>query len=244
MSASSVDVLRWGRERARTGLWRGDREVAVLMPVPSAPIPSAEFLLRCLAVLRERGFTRVMTGALSPIEQSGFLDAGFDVAERLHLLGIDLDSGLPPVPGGLHLVPLRRDDHAAVLRVDTMAFSSFWQFDQSGLDDAMTAPPHTRARVASPEGRFSRHRTVVGYVVCGRAGDRGFVQRLAVDPSMQRHGTGRRLLLDGLAWMRRRGVRRAVVNTQVGNEVALALYLAVGFHEQPMGLSVLAAPLA
>jgi ribosomal protein S18 acetylase RimI-like enzyme len=244
MSAPSVDVLRWGRERARTGLWRGDREVAVLMPVPSAPIPSAEFLRRCLDVLRERGFTRVVTGALSPVEQVGFLDVGFDVAERLHLLGIDLTAGLPAVPAGPALVPIRRRDRPGVLRVDTMAFSSFWQFDESGLDDAMTATPHTRARLAAPEGRLRRRRSVAGYVICGRTGSRGFVQRLAVDPAWQRRGIGRRLLLDGLYWMRRRGVQRAVVNTQVGNEVALALYLAVGFRQQPTGLSVLAAPLS
>ncbi len=244
MKAPSVDVLRWGRERARTGPWRGDQEVAVLTPVPSAPIPSAEFLERCLDVLRERGFRRVVTGALSPIEQVGFLDAGFDVAERLHLLGIECGPGLPPVPAGLHLRPIRRRDHAAVLGVDALAFSPFWQFDRSGLVDAMTATPHTRARVAVTGGPARRHRTIAGYVICGRAGNRGFVQRLAVDPSRQRRGTGRRLLLDGLDWMRSHGVQRAVVNTQVGNEVALALYLAVGFREQPSGLSVLAAPLA
>jgi hypothetical protein len=44
--------------------------------------------------------------------------------------------------------------------------------------------------------------------------------------------------------MRDHGVRRAVVNTQVGNEAAMGLYLAVGFRQQPSGLSVLAAPLA
>jgi ribosomal protein S18 acetylase RimI-like enzyme len=243
MSAPSVDVLRWGRERARTGLWRGDREVALLTPVPSAPLPSKEFLLRCLDVLRSRGFTRVVTGALSPLEQAGFLAAGFGVAERLHLLGIDLDVLTTTVPDGLPLVPMRGSDYEAVLRVDGLAFSDFWQFDRAGLDDAMSATPHSRARLAVPEGRLSRTRTVAGYIVCGRASDRGFVQRLAVDPSMQRLGTGRRLLLDGLAWMARRGVRRAVVNTQVGNDVALALYLAVGFCEQPMGLSVLEVPL-
>ncbi len=243
MSAPSVDVLRWGRERARTGLWRGDREVALLTPVPSAPLPSKEFLIRCLEVLRARGFTRVVTGALSPLEQTGFLAAGFDVAERLHLLGIDLPDVELTVPDGLPLLPMRRRDYPDVLRVDGLAFSSFWQFDRAGLDDAMTATPHTRSRVAAPEGRLSRSRSIAGYVVCGRAGDRGFVQRLAVDPSRQRRGTGRRLLLDGLAWMGRRGVRRAVVNTQVGNDVALALYVAVGFREQPLGLSVLSAPL-
>jgi ribosomal protein S18 acetylase RimI-like enzyme len=214
------------------------------MPVPSAPLPSAEFLKRCLDVLRDRGFTRVVTGALTPIEQVGFLDAGFDVAERLHLLGIDCGPELPPVPAGLPLRSIRRRDHADVLSVDALAFSSFWQLDRDGLVDAMTATPHTRARAAVAGGRRLRPRVVTGYAICGRAGNRGFVQRLAVDPSSQRRGTGRRLLLDGLAWMRDHGVRRAVVNTQVGNEVALALYLAVGFRQQPSGLSVLAAALA
>jgi hypothetical protein len=50
-------------------------------------------------------------------------------------------------------------------------------------------------------------------------------------------------LLDGLTWMRRRGVARALVNTQVGNERALALYLQIGFEEEPAGLSVLSAGL-
>jgi hypothetical protein len=51
------------------------------------------------------------------------------------------------------------------------------------------------------------------------------------------------LLLDGLTWMRRTGVARAVVNTQVGNQAALALYLQIGFKEEPVGLSVLSAGL-
>jgi ribosomal protein S18 acetylase RimI-like enzyme len=214
------------------------------MPIPTAPIPSAEFLKRCLDVLRDRGFTRVVTGALTPIEQVGFLDAGFAVAERLHLLDIDCGPELPAPPPGLRLRPVRRRDHAAVLRVDALAFSSFWQLDRSSLVDAMTATPHTRARAAVATGGLLPPRAVTGYAICGWAGHRGFVQRLAVDPSSQGRGTGRRLLLDGLAWMRDHGVRRAVVNTQVGNEVALALYQAVGFRQQPCGLSVLAAALA
>ena len=47
------------------------------------------------------------------------------------------------------------------------------------------------------------------------------------------------LVLDGLKWMRRRGVERAVVNTQLENEDARRLYLRLGFHEQPPGLAVL-----
>lgn len=235
MSAPSVDVLRWGRERARTGAWRGGTAVAFLNPVPDAPSPSPEFLRRCLATLAERGFTRVVTGALSPLEQAGFLAAGFDVAERLHLLGMDLTGELASVPPG-RTRRAGRTRREEVLAVDAAAFSSFWVFDGRGLDDALSATPRTRFRVIGGP--------VVAYAISGRAGGRGYVQRLAVDPAHHREGLGRLLLLDGLHWMRRHGARYAVVNTQVDNDVALALYTGVGFREESTGLSVLSAGLA
>jgi ribosomal protein S18 acetylase RimI-like enzyme len=238
MGAPSIDVLRWGPERARTGPWRGDRDTAYLAPLPNAPLPSAEFLRRCLATLADRGFHRVVTGALSPIEQTGFLAAGFAVEQNLHLLGLDLTAGLPASPAGLPLRRVPRRRRGDVLAVDRAAFTPFWRFDDQSLADAIAATPRTRFRMAVAD----RDR-VAGYAICGRSGSRGFVQRLAVDPARQRQGTGRRLLFDGLDWMRRRGVPRAVVNTQVGNDVALALYLAVGFQEEPSGLSVLSAGL-
>ncbi len=237
MSAASANVLQCGRERARTGSWRGDRDVAFLAPLADSPPPSVEFLHRCLDTLAQRGYRRVVTGALSPMEQVGFLAAGFDIHEHLHLLGIDLGPDLPSVPDGLPLHRGRRRT-ADVLAVDASAFSAFWRFDEEGLRDAIRATPSTRYRVAVAPGG-----TVAGYAVCGRSGPRGFVQRLAVDPGVQRRGTGRRLLLDGLHWMRRHAVRRALVNTQIGNEGALSLYRAVGFVDEPGGLSVLTAGL-
>jgi ribosomal protein S18 acetylase RimI-like enzyme len=212
--------------------------VAFISPVPDAPLPSAEFLRRCLDTLAARGYHRVVTGALSPLEQAGFLAAGFDVQERLLLLGLDLTGGLPPVPDGHRLRRVRRRRRAEVLAVDRAAFPNFWQFDDNGLADALRATPAVRFRAAVEPGG-----TIAGYAICGRSGGRGFVQRLAVDPNRQRAGTGRRLLLDGLVWMRSRGVVRAVVNTQVGNQAALALYVQIGFKEEPVGLSVLSAGL-
>lgn len=238
MSLASLDVLRWGLERARTGPWRGDGETAYLAPVPDAPLPSAEFLARCLETLAQRGFRRVVTGALSPAEQDGFLAAGFSVQERLHLLGLDLGAGLPAVPDGLPLRRVPRWRRSEVLVVDRAAFSPFWRFDARSLGEALSATPHTRFRMAADPGGG-----VVGYAICGRSGRRGFVQRLAVDPTAQRQGTGRRLLLDGLWWLRARGVERALVNTQMGNDSALTLYRAVGFTDEASGLSVLAAGL-
>jgi ribosomal protein S18 acetylase RimI-like enzyme len=236
MSSPSVDIIRWGRERARTWPWRGDRTVAFLAPVPEAPILSAAFLRRCLTILEERGFARVVTSALSPLEQTGFLAAGFEVAEELHLLSLDLD-GLPPRPA-IDVTRVTAGARAQVLAIDREAFSPFWQLDEHGLDEALAATPRTRFR-----GVRGDDKALVGYAIHGRSGNRGFVQRLAVAPQARRQGIGRGLLLDGLHWMRRRGVRRAVVNTQVGNEVALSLYYDAGFRREPSGLSVMEAGL-
>jgi ribosomal protein S18 acetylase RimI-like enzyme len=227
-------VIRRGPEKVRTSPWQGDDEVALIMPSPGTPFLSSEFVQYCLTQLSGRGFNKVVTGALSPLEQAGFLAAGFDVEQHLSLLSIDISTGLPGVPPGLRLrrVPNRRKDE--VLAVDRAAFGPFWRLGRAGLDDALGATPAVRHRMAvAARGR------VAGYAICGRSGQRGFVQRLAVHPEGQRQGTGRRLLIDGLRWMRRHGVERAVVNTQVGNTGALSLYRNVGFREEPVGLSVL-----
>jgi ribosomal protein S18 acetylase RimI-like enzyme len=248
MSAPATDVLRWGRERVRAGRWRGDARVAFLAPLPAAPVPSAEFLRRCLGTLAEQGFTRVITSALSPVEQTGFLAVGFAEQERLRLLCIDLSFGLPDIPSGPKLARgrFRRD---GVLAVDNAAFAPFWRFDAESLAEAIAATPSSRFRAALVDagtdgGAVRADDRVAGYAVCGRSGTRGFVQRLAVDPALRRAGIGTRLMLDGLHWMRGHGVQRAVVNTQAENEGALALYRGLGFVEEATGLSVLTTGLA
>lgn len=239
MSVPAADVIRKGRERARTSPWRGDDGVAFITPAPEAPFLSADFVRHCLITLADRGFTRVITGALSPLEQAGFLAAGFGVEERLRLLGIDLSAPLPAPPPGFPLRRVPRRRRPEILEVDRSAFVDFWQFDSSGLLEALNATPVVRFRMAVGPGG-----SVAGYAISGRSGPRGFVQRLAVRPDTQRRGTGSRLLLDGLEWMKRHGVVRAVVNTQISNDAALALYLKTGFREEPVGLSVLSSGLS
>jgi ribosomal protein S18 acetylase RimI-like enzyme len=228
-----VDVIKWGPERARTGPWRGDRQVAYLSPLADAPLPSAAFVRRCLDDLAARGYSRVVTGALSPAESSGFLAAGFEISEQLHLLAHDLDA-LPDTPAQARLRRAGRRDHTAVLAVDHRSFPPFWQLDSSGLVDAIGATPHSRFRVADLDA-------VVAYAITGRAGRRGYLQRLAVEPAHGGRGIGTALVVDGLRWLRRRRADQAVVNTQLDNGRALALYERLGFRRQPLGLSVLSA---
>ena len=182
-------------------------------------------------ILAERGYGQVLTAALAPPECRGFERAGFEVRDELHLLSRDLHR-LPDAPA-VRLRRGRRSDRPAALAVDAAAFPAFWRLDDAGLAEALTATPSARFRVATAG------RQLTGYAVTGRAGGRGYLQRLAVDPHRWGQGIGRALVGDALRWLRQRGARDVVVNTQVGNERALRLYEDLGFERQPTGLVVL-----
>jgi len=217
-------------ERARLASWRADGEVAHLSPTAMRPL-SADFVGSCLDRLRARGFTFVVTSALSEAESAGFRRAGFDVQEELELLVHDLNA-IPDV--GHRLRRPRKRERPRVIAVDSAAFESFWRLHQGGLEDALGATPAVRFRV------HGRGEGLDGYVIGGRGAGTGYVQRLAVAPSARSRGLGRSMVGDVLRWMRRHGAARALVNTQRTNEAALALYRACGFRVLPEGLQVLA----
>lgn len=120
-----------------------------------------------------------------------------------------------------------------MLDIDHRAFEPFWRFDHASLKEARRATPTSRFRVA----RIGD--SVVGYAVTGRAGERGYLQRLAVDPSHFGHGLGSALVNDAMSWLSRRGSSTILVNTQERNIRALSLYEHLGFVRQPAGLLVL-----
>jgi ribosomal protein S18 acetylase RimI-like enzyme len=226
------DLTR-GEGRLRITRWRGDATTAYLAPARGQPTTVG--VERSLEVLAGEGYRTAITAALAPAEQAPFLAAGFEVHERLHLLTRGVDELPAGRPIGVTLRRGRRTDRAAILTVDGSAFLPFWHLDGPGLDDALGATPSARLRVAHPEGRD----TLTGYAITGRAGSRGYLQRLAVDPIAQRRGIGAALVVDGLRWLRRWGAHEVLVNTQVDNRPALALYEALGFRRQANGLAVL-----
>jgi len=229
--ARSLDLVRWGTDRLRVGSWRGDIRTAYIAPLADGAPAAADAVRRCCTLLCERGYETAITAALGPAESRGFIEAGFEVRERLHLLAHDLHD-VGPVPAS-ELRRGRRADRPAALVVDGRSFDAFWRLDDTGFEEALGATPSSRFRVATLEGG------VVGYAISGRAGARGFLQRLAIDPDHQRRGLGLALALDSLRWMKRRGVDRAMVNTQEQNAGALSLYQHLGFRLQPGGLAVL-----
>lgn len=226
------DLTR-GDDQLRIASWRGDDTTAYLTPARGRVTSTG--VERSLEQLTRTAYREALTSALAPAEQAPFLTAGFAVHERLHLLIRSLEE-LPDVG---HTVALRRRRHSDrddLLAVDHAAFPPFWRLDGAGLDDAVGATPSARLRLAVRPGGEPG---VAGYAVTGRAGPRGYLQRLAVDPELQRRGIGTALVVDGLRWLRRWGAREVLVNTQEENHVALALYEALGFRRQAEGLAVL-----
>lgn len=223
------------RSTARSALqvapWRGSDDTVVLSPMPDRPRPQRGQIVEKLEVLAARGIRHVHTSALHRDELAPFFEAGFRVQERLHLLRHDL-THIPVSSGAVRLRRTWRRDHEAIVSIDVRAFDEFWTMDRKGLADAMAATPISRFRVATVDG------TVAGYAITGRASSRGYIQRLAVAPDLQRGGVGSALVCDGLRWLSRARAGSAVVNTQEGNDAALALYLTIGFTREPYGLTV------
>lgn len=231
------DLTR-GDGRLRIATWRGDATTAYLSPARGRP--GALDIERCLDQLPALGFTSALTAALGPADREPFLAAGFSVHERLHLLSRSVDDLPRAAHTAVELRRVRRGERPAVLAVDHAAFPPFWRLDSAALDDALAATPTARMRVAERRGGAG----LDGYAVTGRAGSRGYLQRLAVDPGVQRLGIGSALVVDGLRWLRRWGAREVFVNTQEDNHAALQLYERLGFRRQRDGLAVLRRPLA
>lgn len=227
-------TLRFGESWARIAPWRGGGGAAHLVVGPEATATS-DVIRRCVDQARRSGYHSVLTSAVGAAGADAFVAAGFEVRERLHLLALEL-VGEPPPPG-LPTEKAGRRDRAAALLVDDASFDGFWRLGSAGLRDAIEATPVSRFRVAR-SGRL-----VVAYAITGSAGDQGYLQRIAVDPSVRREGWGRALVADGLCWLWHHGCTRAFVNTQLHNDAAVALYESFGFRRLPDGLCVLGRPI-
>jgi ribosomal protein S18 acetylase RimI-like enzyme len=72
---------------------------------------------------------------------------------------------------------------------------------------------------------------VVGTVMAGYEGHRGWINYLAVDPSRQQQGLGRRLMDWSEARLRERGCPKINLQVRRSNEAVLAFYAALGYAD-------------
>lgn len=223
-------MLTVGGDRIRIRPWKGSSHTASIVPMPAHVAVRPATVSRLIGEVRSRGYHTLLTSALSPSEQEPFFDAGFTVHHELHLLCHPLTSLKAPERRLMRRA--WRKDWDDILAVDHLAFNDFWRMDRIGISDALTATPVRRFRV-------TKGPTIGGYHISGRAGSAGYLQRLAVHPELHGQGMGSLLLADALCWMADGGATTAWVNTQVGNDTALALYERRGFMLQPSRLAVL-----
>jgi ribosomal protein S18 acetylase RimI-like enzyme len=75
--------------------------------------------------------------------------------------------------------------------------------------------------------------TIVGVALCGHDGRRGHIYHLAVDPTYQGRGLGKRLLDECLDGLRRAGVQRVIILVAEDNQRGAEFWKRCGWEEIP-----------
>lgn len=227
-------ILRAGGVVARVRPWALESSVAHLVLYNQSRLPTPSEIGVWINALQTAGFDTVRTGALGAQAGARFERLGFEPIQSLVLLEHNSINSVrqAPVPSASRTVRLAPDDDGQANNVDVAAFGAGWSIDRVGIADVRAATPRHRARaIRSGEA-------IVAYSISGRDGRDGYIQRLAVSPDHQHQGHGSALVTDSLRWMARWRVRRALVNTHVGNDAALALYHRLGFTDRSDRLQV------
>lgn len=226
-------ILRAGGVVARVRPWAFEPNVAHLVLYNQSRLPTPSDITEWIGNLRAAGYDTVRTGAVGAQAGARFERLGFEVIQSLVLLeNSDVGSTVNTSPKTSSVTRLATDEDHEASRVDVAAFGAGWCIDRVGIGDVRSATPRHRARA------IRSHKQVIAYAISGRDGRNGYIQRLAVSPAHQHQGHGLNLVTDSLRWMARWRVQRALVNTHVGNDAALALYRRLGFTDLSDRLNV------
>ena len=224
--------------------WAFGSDVAQLVMYDQRRVPTPQDVSRWLAAIVEHGYSSVRTGALNESQAGALAPHGFTRRQLLALLehpaprdAVRRDRTSEAVRARTTTRRLTVADHRAAATVDRAAFTEPWALDGQGIADVCAATSRHRARCVGSGN------ALVAYAVSGRDRRLGFLQRLAVVPECQGNGLGRALVVDSLRWAARWRCERVMVNTDVSNEPALALYQHLGFVRLPSVLAVLERPL-
>ncbi|HXJ01263.1 MAG TPA: GNAT family acetyltransferase [Micropepsaceae bacterium] len=76
------------------------------------------------------------------------------------------------------------------------------------------------------------HHRIVGTVMAGNDGHRGWLYYVAVAPELQHTGLGRRLVAAAEEWLKARGVVKLMLMIRPSNTAVRGFYEALGYEEQ------------
>ncbi|WP_415907797.1 GNAT family acetyltransferase [Oleiharenicola sp. Vm1] len=127
------------------------------------------------------------------------------------------------------------DSETIVIRpfnaADTVAVVELWR--ACGLTRPQNDPHKDIARKlqVNPEWFLvaARGNEIVGTVMAGYEGHRGWINYLGVAPALQRGGLGRRLMTEAEARLRAAGCPKINLQVRPDNTVAIAFYERIGF---------------
>lgn len=247
-AGSTVTAVKTGTADRVLGTapWPGDPATVQIHLRDHRATPTDAAVANILERVRATGARRVRTGILFPPAADVFARHGFITADSLRLLerGSTADASTDASQRATSQIHQIRNlslgwwaarspcGIRAAAEVDQRAFGPTWGYDARAVRAIGTATPLRRARAVCLS------RQLAGYLVAGIAAHTGYIQRLAVDPSAQRQGIARALVVDALAWTTDHGVQSVLVNTGIDNIPAQELYLSLGFDVRPELLTI------
>lgn len=124
--------------------------------------------------------------------------------------------------------PYREADRDAVIALwEVCGLTRPWNPPEGDIA-LVCASGHGELLVATDQERL------IGTVMVGHDGHRGWVYYMAVDPATQRQGLGTRLLRAAEAWAAARGVRKLELMIRESNAAVAAFYARCGYAGEPV----------
>ncbi len=189
---------------------------------------------------RELGIKIIHVNVLQnrPVAEHLLTQMGFSFVRRFLEFRLDLFKVEVPVvpPGSLRYGPLQPGKEEDLTRLQNRSFNGSWGYNVNTVEEIIhrIGLPN-----CSPEDiilAFDKDKPV-GYCWTripswenkAPAEGTGRIYMLGVDPDYRGRGIGRQLLLVGLSYLKRKGLRVVELTVDSENEIACTLYRSVGF---------------
>jgi mycothiol synthase len=201
---------------------------------------AAKLVDRASSRIRELGIKTIHVNILqnSPMAKRLLTKMGFTLIRRYLELRLDLSKALLPEISKIcpRCRPLQPGEEERLTQLQNRSFSGAWGYNANTVEEIIY---RTRLPNCSPEDiimAFDWDKPVgycwtrINFWKNKAPGEgAGRIYMLGVDPDYRGRGSGKQLLLAGLSYLKRKGLRVVELTVDSENKVACALYKSVGF---------------